>query len=247
MAAQPTRSLSEASANVVLSLAALLAAVAMSWWIHSAVNFGYPLLYDALAIDEHIATYAPQNRYRDGFEATSRDKHMALFGGIVTAINRGGEGLEALRYQTSSDGEPVPLLREAETHHLTAVAGLVTVLHWTGVVGLLILVLTIAVMRWRRMRLWRLAPLLGLGMALVVAMLIAIVALDTRDDGWFAWAHDALFGTGHQWFFYYQESLMTTLLKAPDLFAPLGVSLGVVAVALAALFYALARRLLSIG
>lgn len=34
----------------------------------------------------------------------------------------------------------------------------------------------------------------------------------------FYWLHTKIFPHNHQWFFYYQESLMTTLMKAPDLF-----------------------------
>ncbi len=30
--------------------------------------------------------------------------------------------------------------------------------------------------------------------------------------------HELLFPDGHQWFFYYQESLMSTMMKAPELF-----------------------------
>jgi hypothetical protein len=30
--------------------------------------------------------------------------------------------------------------------------------------------------------------------------------------------HTWIFPADHQWFFYYQESLMTTLMKAPDIF-----------------------------
>ncbi|MCB1808001.1 MAG: DUF1461 domain-containing protein, partial [Candidatus Competibacteraceae bacterium] len=36
--------------------------------------------------------------------------------------------------------------------------------------------------------------------------------------------HIWIFPPGHPWFFYYQDSLMTTLLKAPDIFAPITLS-----------------------
>ena len=234
----------EAPANLGLSVSALVAAVAIAWWAHSAVSFGYPLLYDALAIDEHIAEYAPQNEYRDGFARTSRAKRLALFGALVAAINQGGEGLEALSYRPSLTSGPIPLLRPAEVKHLRAVAGLVSALTVAGVAALIGFAGTLITMRWRGVRLSTSAPLLGLAAALGVGLLIAIVALDTGEDSWFAWAHEQLFGAGHQWFFYYQESLMTTLLKAPDLFLPLAVSMSLVVLLATALLYLIARWVL---
>ena len=34
--------------------------------------------------------------------------------------------------------------------------------------------------------------------------------------------HEMVFPDDHQWFFYYQDSLMTTLMKAPDIFFAIG-------------------------
>ncbi|MCA1791191.1 MAG: hypothetical protein LC667_15470, partial [Thioalkalivibrio sp.] len=31
--------------------------------------------------------------------------------------------------------------------------------------------------------------------------------------------HEWIFASGHTWFFYYEDSLMTTVMKAPDIFA----------------------------
>lgn len=231
-------------ANPILITSALIAAVALAWWGHSAINFGYPLLYDALAIDEHIAEYGPQNRYRDGFETTSRQQHLRLFAGIVEAVNNGGAGLAELTYRAEPDNRRVPLLRKPEITHLRAVASLVSLIHWAGITALAVFLATLAAMRLAGVALWRRAPLLGFVPVLVLALAAVIVTLDTRDDGWYAWFHDQAFGPGHQWFFYYQESLMTTLLKAPDLFAPLGASLGVTGIVCYALLCWLARRAL---
>jgi hypothetical protein len=38
-----------------------------------------------------------------------------------------------------------------------------------------------------------------------------------------------VFPEGHKWFFYYQDSLMSTVLKAPDSFIYFGVILGIFA------------------
>jgi hypothetical protein len=42
--------------------------------------------------------------------------------------------------------------------------------------------------------------------------------------------HIFVFPDNHQWFFYYQDSLMSTLMKAPDLFA--GIAIQIVLVGL---------------
>jgi hypothetical protein len=34
----------------------------------------------------------------------------------------------------------------------------------------------------------------------------------------FYWLHTLVFPPGHEWFFYYEDSLMSTMMKAPDLF-----------------------------
>ena len=56
----------------------------------------------------------------------------------------------------------------------------------------------------------------GLGLLAVVSML-AVIAIGTKKV--FYTAHTLIFPAGHQWFFYYEESLMTMLMQAPDLFA----------------------------
>jgi hypothetical protein len=232
-------------ANPLLVTSALIGAIALAWWGHSAVNFGYPVLYDALAIDDHIAEYGPQNRYKAGFEDTSRTQRLRLFDRMVGAINSGGDGLAELTYRPAPEAAPIRLLRDKEVVHLNAVADLVTLLHGAGGTAVGIFLVVLAGMRRARLQLPWQAPWWGFVAVLALALATTLVALDTRDNGWYAWAHDQVFGPEHQWFFVYQESLMTTLLKAPDLFAPLGASLGVTAIACYAGLCVLARLTLS--
>ena len=44
--------------------------------------------------------------------------------------------------------------------------------------------------------------------------------------------HDLIFPAEHQWFFYYQDSLMSTMMKAPDFFAYVAAALAVLAIGL---------------
>jgi hypothetical protein len=43
--------------------------------------------------------------------------------------------------------------------------------------------------------------------------------------------HTWIFPPGHAWFFYYQDSLMTMMMKAPELFAYIALTLAVVSLA----------------
>ena len=58
--------------------------------------------------------------------------------------------------------------------------------------------------------------LAGLALAAVV-LALGVIAVGPKKV--FYIAHTLIFPAGHQWFFYYEESLMTMLMKAPDLFA----------------------------
>ncbi|MFB0999964.1 MAG: hypothetical protein QMC13_06995, partial [Colwellia sp.] len=55
----------------------------------------------------------------------------------------------------------------------------------------------------------------------------------------FYYLHTVVFPDDHQWFFYYQESLMSSLMKAPDLFAGIGFSLITVACVIYLIIYRL--------
>lgn len=229
-AADQQRNALAALSTALAPLAALPLAAILAWQLLSAVDFSYPLLYDALAIDEHIARYAPQNRYRDGFATTTEPERLALFAAMVGAINHGGDGLRQLAYTPTNRESAVPLLREPEIEHLTRVAGLIDALRIAGGAGAAALLAITVVLRRSRRRLAGWPLIAGGSTVLALAGLFAFAGFD--PGGWFDRLHDWAFPPGHQWFFYYQESLMTTLLKAPDLFGPIGAALTLLTLAL---------------
>jgi len=57
--------------------------------------------------------------------------------------------------------------------------------------------------------------------------------------GIFYYLHTVVFPDNHQWFFYYQESLMSSLMKAPDLFAAIGFTLSGIALIIYRILYCL--------
>jgi len=201
----------------ILLLSALPASLLAGWQLLVSTDFLYPLWYDVIGIDRTIAEYGPKNRYRDHFELTTREERTRLFAAIVAGIHDGGQGLEALTYHDARGNPVAPLLRSPEITHLRDVARLVDEMYRLGI-GAAMVWLIALVWLWRL----RLPPpplgryFAGLGLVAVVSTL-AVIVIGTKKV--FYTAHTLIFPAGHQWFFYYEESLMTMLMKAPDLFA----------------------------
>jgi hypothetical protein len=207
----------------LLVVAGLLASFYLSWRTLAAVDFLYPWFYDIAGVGAHIDRYGPQNRYRSGFGDTTREEREALFAAIARSIRDQGRGLESLTYHDAQGRETGVLLRPAEIVHLRDVARLV---HWLEIAGLLALaVLAFHVVAMRRMGI--VAPGAGtvllatLGLvAALTAMTIVIGPVTTFNA-----LHRWIFPADHEWFFFYQDSLMSTMMKAPDLFGYIAVAL----------------------
>jgi hypothetical protein len=201
---------------LLLTVGMLLSAVYLAWIALAQVNFLYPLWHDLIGIDHTVETYAPLNRYKAGFERTSKAERSRLFGGIVDAIHAQGKGLHKLVYHDAS-GQPLgKLLRGPEIVHLRDVAGLIDVVRPVGIGALLVAIALLMFARRQNLVMPPVASLLGwLALPAGAAALAALLAGPVKI---FYWLHTLVFPPGHQWFFHYQESLMSTMMKAPDLF-----------------------------
>jgi hypothetical protein len=215
----------------------LLALSLLSWHALAQIDFAYPAGYQLLRLDETIATYAPQNLYKKGFESTTAAQHWHFFAQIVDAVQSGGKGLADIHYADRT-GQSIALLTAPEILHLQDVAHLIDQFYAAGCVALF---LWIGLALWARQQKWPLPPmwkvLAGFACSLALA---ALVVLGIGAEKVFYWLHTVVFPAEHQWFFYYYESLMTTLMKAPDLFAFIAVLL----VAAMALLWCLSLYLL---
>lgn len=199
-----------------------LLALWISWHSLAKVDFLYPIWYDHGGIAEHIDHFAPQNKFRFDYESTDREARLAHFSGIVNGIQNEGQALENLSYQSTKGISP--LLHEAEIIHLHDVARLIDRLNkGFGVITLFWLLMTLMI--WSRYN--KNYPSLkqsllyigsGVGLSLFAIWLIGAKSLFYQFHIW-------VFPPENQWFFYYQESLMSTLMKAPDLFGMIAVSL----------------------
>jgi len=181
----------------------------------------YPAFYNQLNIEQTIQQFGPQNRYKEEFENTNPTQHAHYFSQITAAINNHGEGLNEITY--SVRGNEVPLLREAEIVHLQDVANLIDTLMRAAAVSTLVLCLTLIYLFKRRRR-----PPNAINQLSVLLTVMILITLGMALIGFervFYWLHEVIFPANHQWFFYYQDSLMSTMMQAPNLFGPIALLL----------------------
>lgn len=211
----------------ILVSASFLAALYISWRILAAVDFLYPVLYEAIDIGPHIDTYGPENRYKRDFELTTAAERQALFAAIGEAIRDQGRGLEGLTYRDAQGNELGVLLRAPEIIHLRDVGRLVRILEIAGLLCMALISFHLVLMRRRGLCVPSSGKMLaytGGGVLALTAIVIAIGPVEV-----FYAFHRWIFPSENQWFFYYQESLMSTLMKAPDIFGYIAIALVVLA------------------
>jgi len=214
----------------LLIVSAFFTALFIAWHALSSVNFLYPMWHKALDIGETVRVYAPQNRYRHGFERTTNTEHARLFAAILHAVENGGHGLENLRYRDAA-GKPIDVLLTApEIVHLRDVARLVHAFQLFGWTCSLIFVAAGISLRIKPAPRPPLKKMLVYFAAATLLGIVVILAIGAKTV--FYKLHTWIFPPGHQWFFYYQDSLMTTLMKAPVLFAGIAAEWLVLTIAL---------------
>lgn len=201
--------------SVLYAFSGICVALSISWLILTANDFSYGFWHDYGGIGEAIDRYGPENKYRSGFHLTSKAEREALFAGIVDAIHGDVEQLPLLSYQVAGHPEQT-LLTEPEVIHLQDVARLIHFGGWAAAGALLLWLTSLGYYLARRRPLPSFkSQLVGIFAGLVV---LAIVVLIVGPVDVFYGLHTWVFPDGHAWFFYYQESLMSTMMHAPALF-----------------------------
>lgn len=194
----------------------LITLALISWHLMAQIDFAYPVGYKLLNLESHIAEFAPINRYKDDFEFTSQEEHWRLFGEISDSIQNHGEGLADIRY-TLNNGQTTSLMHQDEIIHLQDVANLVDQFYLAGFISMILWITGWLVIYWKKPTPPSTQKLLAGFAALIGTTSLVILLLGAKDV--FYWLHIQIFPENHKWFFYYQDSLMTTLMKAPDIFA----------------------------
>lgn len=217
----------------LLVLAVIVGCLFVVWRGLAAIDFAYPWLHGLLDIGATVAEHGPRNPVRPGFERTDAAEQARLFGAIVDAVRADGRGLADLVYRTPGGAPIGRLLTAAEIRHLQDVALLIARferLGWLALALVPVLLAAAAVRRERPPSARRLGLSLGAGVALAT---LAVVLLGPVEV--FYWLHEQVFPPDHQWFFWYEESLMSMLMQAPNLFGAIAILWFVPAALLAAL------------
>ncbi len=240
MKRQPSVSLGDLWGWGIFLITLFLSTLFLTWHLSAKGNFFYPIWYSVIGIDKHIATFAPQNRYIKGFETTSKGQRFRLFAAIVDEIHNQGQALDQLTFIDGSTGKVKTFLTQDEVIHLKDVANLVDKVQIVGVASIgLTLVLAVVLLKRKRgvpeLRRY-LTPAAIAGACLLCALFII------GPGKVFEQLHIWVFPDDHPWFFFYQDSLMSTFMKAPDLFGAIAAQLFITALMLyAGLLYAIRR------
>lgn len=225
-----------------LTFLAFILALGLSWIVWIPLNFGYEYLYSLIGIDQHIARFAPANPLKHDFALTAQSQRYDLFEGIVHAIHRHGDGLASLAY-IDAQGQSVGLLTHDEVVHLQDVAILIERMKIL-LYGSFILFVTLIVWLYKsRIVMPSFKALLSYTFVALIVITGIILLIGAHDV--FYQLHVWAFPDDHKWFFYYEESLMSTMMKAPDLFAYIAVLLVIVAAIIFVIIMWLIRQIFS--
>jgi len=212
------KSLAKILGNFGLTIALLISCLYMSWQILSQANFLYDQIYDHNDLENHINEFAALSRNgKESFALTDKAERVQIFNDIAQEINTGGEGLAAISFVGIGETTSVPFLIGEERDHLQDVANLVTSLKPLGAILASALIAFYGFCWYykvsRYQYFWRPSGIVIslLQIAAVAALCVAITfALGPQQT--FYLLHEWAFSDKAQWFFYFEDSLMTTLM-----------------------------------
>lgn len=210
--------------QLVYTLLFLLSSLWCAWLILAQTNFLYDLNYEFLEVNSHIQQYAPQNRYRKHFEHTSPEQHSQLFAEISHAIRHDAEQLSEIEYTVThletSQPFTTTLLHKDEVTHLTDVYKLVNSGERLGFFVFIICFVLTIILGFSKFQFFNKQSIISLLLFITTVCISVVIIGPTKV---FYWLHKAIFPPENPWFFYYQDSLMTTFMKAPDLFIAIAI------------------------
>lgn len=201
--------------NSIYCLCSLILAFSFAWFILVAVNFNYGFWHDHTGIKPAIDHFGALNQNKQGFELTTKAQREQAFADILKAVRNGGQGLDTIMFEVPGHPKQT-LLVEAEVIHLKDVAHLIDASVWLVVPAVLLWCTLVVFLRFAHKPIMRL-PSQALALLGVFACVI-FVLLVCGPEQVFNQLHIWAFPDNHQWFFYYQQSLMSTLMHAPELF-----------------------------
>lgn len=223
------------ASQTIILLTAVILAFNISWHVCATFDFFYPALYSSLSIEEHIQKFAPKNRnhIRRNFKETTPFEHQLLFKKIVDGIQEDGRGLKDLQFFSKRINNHINLLTRPEIVHLKDVSLLVKRFNQFSLIAAALFLSCLLCMA--KLKIKPYMPFQQFRILLLSLGGIGGIVLFIGPKKVFYKAHELIF-TENQWFFYYEESLMTTLMKAPDIFGYIAIIILIVSVLIIAIF-----------
>ncbi len=229
------KALAKTLGNFGLTLALLVSCLYVSWQVLSQANFLYDQIYEHNNLEAHVNEFAPLNRNdKESFALTSKTERVRVFNDIAREINTGGGGLGSITYTPEGADAATPFLVEAERDHLQDVANLVSSLKPIGAVIASLLIAFYGFCWYykvsRYQYFWRPSGIfVSLFQIAAVAALCVAITFAIGPQQTFYLLHEWAFSDKAQWYFYFEDSLMTTLM--PEIvFANIAALLGILTV-----------------
>lgn len=215
----------------------LVFSLGLSWQVNKSADFFYGFWYQQLNIEQTITSYVPDNTFgKQDYAETTTQQRIDNFSEIVTEIHNNGEQLALLSY-VNKNQQIKTLLTSAEIIHLEDVSQLIHKLTLVSVGNFIMLFILVGVIFKKKLCLPNRRD--QLFSVVLPSLLLLLLLMLFGFTELFYYLHTIVFPDNHQWFFYYQESLMSSLMKAPDLFAGISVTLIVIALLIYLIFYRL--------
>ena len=211
-------SLAKTLGNFGLTFALIISCLYISWQILSQANFLYDQIYDHNDLENHINEYAALNRNgKESFALTDKAERVQIFNDIAREINTGGEGLATISFVGTGEARRTPFLISEERDHLRDVANLVTGLKPVGALLASALIAFYGFCWYykvsRYQYFWRPSGVfVSLFQIAAVAALCVAITFALGPQQTFYLLHDWAFSDKAQWYFYFEDSLMTTLM-----------------------------------
>ena len=232
----------------IFALTLLIFSLGISWQASKATNFLYGFWYSTLQINEVISTNVPKNTQgKRDFPISDIKLHATKFADIVQSIHKHGDGLVDISY-VNKQAEVQKLLTKSEVQHLQDVANLLDKVGYIWWVNL-ILMLSFLLLYFSKLKLLSVSSIrrMPTGKQKLASLICLVFLVVSMLGVWgftqiFYYLHTVIFPGDHQWFFYYEESLMSTLMKAPDIFAAIAGQLLLVALIVAGIIDAALSR-----
>lgn len=209
--------------NSLLSFGVFGASFYLAWQLSATTNFMYAYWYEVIDIEQTIEQYGPYNKNRREFETTTKIERVLLFSEIVNSIQNQGRGLHEIKYRNFKGQVIDTLLTPAEITHLTDVSKLVSNFKYLIIYGVLLTVASLSLIIFFKLKVMKIRKHIVGGLGFILIITIAIFFIGPTNI--FYAGHELIFPDDHQWFFYYEDSLMSTMMKAPVLFGPIAIQL----------------------